>query len=318
MNTRTARTIVSPLGDPDAVARARADHPGLAPIIDDLEQVITPPFDAADHQAITTQRTVKRTRLVEMTGGAIVAVLAITQLVKETDDWIRGLGVATASIAAITAIAAGRGRGQSLEDWLDNRRIAEELRSLYFLALTSNDIRSNPNRRRLMRAQVQQILKPERALPDFEPDVDADPNLDRLDAETWQLYREARLDDQISWLRGKSETVKARTGMLGGLQTGLIVTASICAALTVLLGADAWWLAVPVAASAGLVSFLAAIDSVVASERLAQHYERTVARLELIDHSLDETGSRGDVEEVETVLMAEHREWRRIAEGNQQ
>ena len=104
----------------------------------------------------------------------------------------------------------------------------------------------------------------------------------------------------------------------GPEQTGLIVTASVCAALTVLLGEDAGWLAVPVAASAGLVSFLAAVDSVVASERLAQHYERTVARLELIDRSLDETGSRGDVEEVETVLMAEHRAWRRIAEGNQQ
>ena len=270
MNTEIARALVSPLGNPDAVDKARADHPGLAPIIDDLEQVITPPFDAADRQAIHTQRTVKRTRLVEMTGGAIVAVLAITQLIADTDAWIRGLGVAAASIAAITAIAAGRGRGQSLEDWLDNRRNAEELRSLYFLALTSNDLRRSPNRRRLVRAKVQQILKPERALPDFEPDVNADPDLDRLDTEAWQLYREARLDDQISWMRGKSATVKARTEMLGGLQTGLIVTASICAAFTVLLGADAQWLAVPIAASAGLVSFLAAVDGVVASERLAQ------------------------------------------------
>ncbi len=317
MRTRAERELVSPLGDPSAVARAGAEYPSLAPVIDDLEQVITPPFDHADHQAIVIQRTVKRTRLVEMTGGAIVAVLAITQLVADTDGWVRALGVAAAVIAAVTALAAGRGRGQRLDDWLDQRRIAEELRSLYFLALTSNELLDDPNRKRLVRVQVQQILKPERALPDFEPDVDADPDLDALVPDAWRLYREARLDDQISWMRGKTETVKARTGVLGGVQTGLIVIASICAALTVLWGTDAQWLAVPVAASAGLVSFLAAVDSVVASERLAQHYERTVSRLELIERSLDDTGSRGDVQEIETVLMAEHREWRRIAEGNQ-
>ncbi len=312
--------VVSPLGDSAARARARADHPTLAPIIDDLEQVITPPFHAADRLAIVTQRAVKRTRLVEMAGAAAVAVLAITQIALRGDEWpgwIQALGIAAAVIAAITALAAGRGRSQNLEDWLDQRRIAEDLRSLYFLALTSTELADHPNRKRLVRAQVQQVLKPKRNLPDFEPDVDIDPKMDRLGNAAWQLYREARLDDQLAWLRRKSETVKARTDLLGGVQTGLIVTASICAAITV-ARPGWWWFAIPVAASGGLVSFLAAVDSVVASERLAQHYGRTVARLELIERSLDDTGSRGDVEEVELVLTAEHREWRRIAEGNQQ
>lgn len=307
----------SPLGSAADVDRARSAHPGLAPVIDDLERVVTPHFDTMDRKAVATQRTVKRTRLIEMTGGVVVAVLAIVQLTLDGQPgWVQGLGVAAAVIAVITALASGMGRGRGVGEWLAERQRAEELRSLYFRVLTSTDLRRDPNRRRHIRAEVSNILDPDHELEGADAQVAATPDPTPLEDDAWQLYREARLHDQIAWMRGKAGSVSKRTESLGNLQTGLIVVASVCSALTAVGGPT--WLAIPVAASATVITFIAAVDSVVASQRLARHYQRNLERLELIDRSLDADGARGDVEEIETVLMAEQRAWGRITEGNQQ
>lgn len=309
--------LTSPLGDAASVDAAKRDHPGLAPVIDDLERVVTPPFDEMDRKAVATQRSVKRTRLIEMAGGATVAVLAIVQLSLDgRPEVIQGLGVAAAVIAVITAMASGIGRGRSVGAWIGDRQRAEELRSLYFRVLTSTQLRQDPNRKRVVRAEVNQILDPEHELESSDPTVAARPDVHPLDDDAWELYREARLRDQIGWMRAKADTVSARTNRLGSLQTALIVVASVCSALTAVGGSTL--LAIPVAASATVITFIAAVDSVVASQRLAQHYQRTLARLELIDRSLDGDGSLGDVDEIETVLLAEQRAWQRITEGNQQ
>lgn len=310
----------SPLGDAAAVERTRAAYPALGEHIDDLESIITPEFDRADRAAIDTQARLKQNRLIEMAGGALVAVFALVRLgVGDRAQWAGG---AAAIVAGATGVIAIAGRRHGLDQWLDSRRIAEELRSLYFRWLTSIGDTDRTQRRRQLRAEVNRIIS-------VEP-IRIGAELTGLDAsntaaepigdQAWRLYRDARLRDQLEWMRGKSESVRTRTQALQTAQVVMMGGAAVCGLLSsYVTGDEGRLLAVPVAASAAVIGFLATVDTVTVSDQLAQHYQRTVRRLDVIDRALaDERGSLDDVEEIEAVLMAEHRTWHRLTEGNQQ
>lgn len=309
---------VSPLGDADAVAATTRRFPDLADDIADLEAIVTPEFDRADRAAIANQAGLKRNRLIELTGGVITAILAIIRL--GLGDDARWAGAAAATVAAATGVVALAGRNHGLDQWLDHRRVAEELRSLYFRWLVSDAEADATERRARLRAEVNRIIavEPIRVGPDLTGD-DVRTGGSRLDDATWQLYREARLRDQLAWMRSRSDRVAVRSNRLRSGQIVLMGGAAVCGLLSGYVGGRTGvLLAVPIAATATMVAFLAAIDALTASEQVAQHYERTVRRLEVIDRSLDDsTGSLDDVEEIENVLMAEHRTWHRITEGNQ-
>lgn len=338
----------SPLGDRAAVERATADFPDIAARIEDLEAVVTPEFDRADRAAIDTQVRLKHHRLTEIGGGVLVAVFALLRLALGDDA--RWAGGAAAVVAAGTGVVAVVGRRHGLEQWLDNRRIAEELRSLYFRWIVSvpeeatrpappadgdeggddrddGDVTAGydaqrPDRRRL-RAEVNRIIsvEPVRVGHELTGRVIDDEQARRpIVGQAWQLYLTARLRDQVAWMRTKSNSVQTRTHALQWGQVAMMTAAAVCGlASGYVTGSGGRILAVPVAATAVIVSFLATVDSITASDQLAQHYERTVRRLAVIERAIgDELGSLDDVEAIESVLLAEHRTWHRITEGNQQ
>lgn len=320
--------LTSPLGPPAEIERIRGLGEPLESIVEDLERIITPEFHRADAEAIDSQRMIKRTRLAEICGGAIIATLAIIGLARDEWQW----GALAGLIAGLTAVASAQRRSHELESWLDQRRIAEELRSLYFRMLTSPDASSDDGteRRRHIRVEVDSIVAPEYLLAAEDAATGPRDRGQRIDPATWGVYRTRRLEDQIEWMRGKSRTVERRSTWFGRAQT-LLLAASAIAGLCIAVieasgdggGADSngltTWLGVLVAASAGLVSLAAAADTVVASERLSEHYDRTVRRLEAIQRSLDDhEGWTADVEHAEAVLLAEHRVWHRITKENNQ
>lgn len=330
MTSPTDPDMNSPLGSAAEVERVRSLNGSIGAVIDDLERVVTPEFHRADQKAISSQRMIKRTRLSEMCGGALVATLAIIGLAREEWQW----GAMAGLIAGLTAVVSAQRRASQLEHWLDQRRVAEELRSLYFRVLTAAaTIIDSADRRRWLGKQVDAVVAPEWILAASDA---ANAPLDRgtpVDPTAWKVYRVQRLEAQINWMKGKSRTVTSRSKLFGHIQTALLAAAAIAGLIIGLVesastdvsqsGASTndltTWLGVIVAASAGLVSLAAAADTVVASERLAEHYDRTVHRLESIERSLDDdAGWTADIDHTEAVLLAEHRVWQRITQGNNQ
>lgn len=310
----------SPLGGVDDVANAKAQYPALAERIDDLERIVTPEFDRTDRKAIETQSRLKRARLIEIAGGALVALFALVRL--GFGDDAQWAGVVAAVIAAGTGVIAVAGRQHGLESWLDNRRVAEELRSLYFSSLIDTDDREPAAFRKRLRTRVSNTISVEatRMGPERDDTETSPASTDTVDEQAWALYRTARLRGQIDWMQRKTASVEGRTKALQSAQVVMMAGAAVCGLLSGYIdGTAGQALAVPVAATAVIVGFLATVDAITASDRLAQHYERTARRLTTIDNQLqDETGSLDDVEQIESVLMAEHRAWHRITEGNQQ
>ena len=319
--TSPTRPEVSPLGDHAAVSTVKQRYPTLAEHIDDVEAIVTPEFDRADRAAIDTQARIKQNRLIEMGGGLLVVVFALIRLgVGDRAQWAAAVA---AIIAAGTGVVSVAGRRHGLEQWLDNRRIAEELRSLYFRWLVSGAELPVQERRRKLRSEVTRIIAVEsvRIGPELTGDETASGDEDiPLHDDVWHLYREARLHDQLDWLRNRASRVSSRSRSLQNTQVLLMTAAAVCGLLSGYIdGDDGRLLAVPVAATAAIVGFLATVDALTASDRLAQHYERTVRRLDVIDRSLaNSPATLADVELVEAVLLSEHRTWHRITEGNQQ
>jgi hypothetical protein len=316
--TTTDAELKSPLGGPAERAAIAAAHPALEDVIFDLERTITPEFHAADQDAITTQQAIKRNRLAEICGSALVATLAIIGLARD-GEW--AWGASAGVLAGLTAAFALHGRRQDLDRWLDRRRIAEELRSLYFTTLVSAADRDSIERRKMLRTATDDIIAPEFVRARDEP---ARPGVaeDRtVGGAVWQVYRSERLRSQIDWMESKSRTVADRSRRLAWVQIGLLASAAIAgfAIATVEISDADWtgdlvtWLGVVVAASAGLVSLAASADGVVAGERLADNYVQTVARLRNVERDLDgDAGRTSDVAEIEWLLLGEHRSWRRI------
>ncbi len=309
----------SPLGGPAERAAIVAAHPALEDVICDLERTITPEFHAADQDAVQTQQAIKSNRLAEICGSALVATLAIIGLARD-GEW--AWGASAGVLAGLTAAFALHGRRQDLDRWLDRRRIAEELRSLYFTTLVSAADLDSMERRKMLRTATDDIIAPEfvRARDEpARPDVAEDRT---VGGAVWQVYRSERLRSQIDWMESKSRTVADRSRRLAWVQIGLLASAAIAgfAIATVEISSEAeWtgdlvtWLGVVVAASAGLVSLAASADGVVAGERLSDNYVQTVARLRNVERDLDaDAGRTSDVAEIEWLLLGEHRSWRRI------
>ncbi len=308
----------SPLGSPAERAQVLLKYPELREVIADLERTVTPAFHDADRDAIRTQQTIKRNRLAEICGSALVATLAIIGLAQDQWWWGASAGV----LAGLTATFAYHGRNQDLNRWLNRRRIAEELRSLYFTSLTSSTNLDSLERRRVLRAAIDDIISPEfvRAREDRgRPEVPED---QPVSGAAWQVYLTSRLASQIKWMEKTSKRVGDRSRQLGWVQVGLLATAAVAGFAIAAFGiADdtdgtrgiVTWLGVVVAASAGLVSLAASADGVVAGERLAENYVETVKRLRNVKRDLDdEAGHTSDVAEVEWLLLGEHRSWQRI------
>ena len=309
----------SPLGSPAERARFVADYPELRDVIADLERTVTPAFHDADHEAIQTQQMIKRNRLAEILGSALVATLAIIGLARE-NEW--AWGASAGVLAGLTAAFALHGRRQDLDRWLDRRRVAEELRSLYFTTLTREPDHDSVERRRALRVETDAIIAPTFVRARDEPARPDVPDDRPISGAAWQLYQTARLQAQIDWMEAKSQTVALRSQRLAWLQIGLLAAAAIAGFAIALLeiaeerrwtGDLATWLGVVVAASAGLVSLAASADGVVAGERLADNYLHTVKRLRNVQRDLEaDMGRESDVAEIEWLLLGEHQSWRRI------
>jgi hypothetical protein len=310
--------LSSPLGSSAEQAQILLKYPELREVITDLERTVTPAFHDADRDAIRTQQTIKRNRLAEICGSALVATLAIIGLAQDQWWWGASAGV----LAGLTAAFAYHGRHQDLNKWLDRRRVAEELRSLYFTSLTSSVDLDSIERRRGLRAAIDDIISPEfmRAregrgrptVPDDQP----------VRGAAWEVYITSRLASQITWMDKTSKRVGDRSRQLGWIQVGLLAAAAVAGFAIAAFGfaGDSdrtsdivTWLGVVVAASAGLVSLAASADGVVAGERLAENYIETVKRLRNVRRDLDDqAGHTSDIAEVEWLLLGEHRSWQRI------
>ena len=308
-----ASVSVSPLGSAADVARVRETSPSLGPVIDDLEDLVAPEFVEADAAAVVARQTMSRHRMVDLAGGSLVTALGLGRL--GFGDGAQWCSAAAGLVAATVSASAMSQRGSQLDKWLDHRRVAEELRSLYFRHLVESATMDGAARRRaigddvgvLVGSTKQRHSERRKAVANGTPTVSD---------EAWRVYSERRLRDQIEWMTAKSHAVESRTRVFGRAQIALMVMAAVFGFASSLV-ADPLGraLAIPVAAMAGLVAVVAAIDAVVANERLSTHYQRTAKRLQLIERSIGDTPvSGGDISEIESILMAEHRAWQVIAQ----
>jgi hypothetical protein len=282
-------------------------------LITDLEDIITPEFAIADAAAVTARSRLSHTRLIDLIGGAIVTVLGLVRL--GMGDDARWASIGAAVVAGFVSVSAISTRRSQLDHWLDNRRTAEELRSLYFRHLVTSETVPREQRRRSIGIEVLRLTAGDDA-ETAKAEVSDGPPAQPLSADAWSIYVERRLRDQIDWMTSKVRAVDARTRALNTMQTILMAVAALCGAISAVVADPLGQaLAVPIATTAGLVATLAAIDSVVASERLSTHYQRSIRRLQIIERSLvGATGTTHDVSEIEAVLMSEHRAWHRIAQ----
>jgi hypothetical protein len=303
----------SPLGSADHVARIRGASPSLVPVIDDLEDLVTPEFAGADAAAVAARQMMSRHRMIDLAGGAVVTAFGLGRL--GFGDGAQWCSAAAGLVAAAISASAMSQRGSQLDRWLDHRRLAEELRSLYFRHLVESAAMDDAPRRRAIRDDVGALIGGSEARSRTRAEADA-AVAPTVSAEAWRVYAERRLRDQIEWMTAKSRSVEARTRVFGRAQMALMVMAALFGFASALV-ADPLGraLAIPVAAMAGLVAVVAAVDAVVANERLSTHYQRTAKRLQLIERSIGDTpASGGDISEIESILMAEHRAWQVIAQ----
>ena len=232
--------LESPLGSASDRAQVLADHPELSEVIADLERMITPKFHEADSEAAKAQRTIKRNQLFEISGSALVATLAIIGLARQ-DEW--AWGAAAGVLAGLTAAFAVHGQRQDLTDWLDNRRIAEELRSLYFTTLTGSAELDSSDRRRALRSAIDRIIAPESERVREEIPRPASSDDRSVTGAAWEVYLSARLQSQMKWMDGKRKMLADRSRRFAwrlqvaaaifvvGLSVGLIRASSLIAFL---------------------------------------------------------------------------------------
>lgn len=304
---------VSPLGSAADVARIRETSPSLVKVIDDLEELVAPAFAEADAAAVVARQQMSRHRMIDLAGGAVVTALGLGRLA--FGDGAQWCSAAAGLVAAAVSASAISQRGSQLDKWLDHRRLAEELRSLYFRHLVDSASMDDPVRRRAIGDDVGALIGGSEPRRGARADGTGD-GTPAVSAEAWRVYAERRLRDQIEWMTAKSRSVESRTRVFGRAQIGLMVMAAVFGFASSLVADPAGRaFAIPVAAMAGLVAVVAALDSVVANERLSTHYQRTAKRLELIERSIGQTPvSGGDISEIESILMAEHRAWQVIAQ----
>ena len=133
---RPSAVSVSPLGSAADVARVRETSPSLVAVIDDLEDLVALEFVEADAAAVVARQTMSRHRMIDLAGGALVTALGLSRL--GFGDGAQWCSAAAGLVAATVSASAMSQRGSQLDTWLDHRRVAEELRSLYFRHLVES------------------------------------------------------------------------------------------------------------------------------------------------------------------------------------
>lgn len=312
----------SPLGSADEVAAIREQHPDLAPLIGDLEAIIGPDFTRSGDKAQAAQDKVKRSRSVALIGTAIAAVASVLQVIPS--DWVQipaKFAVLIAGVVAAGAVATRRER--HFKDWTKNRRVAEELRSLYFRELAVADVAADPEaRRHALDTKLVAVL--DGATVDVAAALVA-PSGPALPEDRVALYNRHRLTDQIDWMTGKAEANRKAASRLDGAQSALVLAIPLLSAIGLLSGLSEGdesqipEAAVATAIVSGAATAIGAASTSLGHDRLAAHYERTVADLERHRRRWRlGTPNEGLVEQIEHTLMREHRTWHQLTEDIEQ
>ncbi|MEM7140408.1 MAG: DUF4231 domain-containing protein [Actinomycetota bacterium] len=313
--TKAAR---SPLGGDAVVEAARRDHPELTPILDDLEAMVSPEYDRADAKAVEAQGRVDRSRRIALIGTAVAALASVLQIVPE--PWIQRTGQIAVLVAGIVAAAAVTTRNQRhFDEWTESRRVAEEMRSLYFRELALADMDADAEHRRLALAQEISEVVDGGSVEAARVTVDAKgPEL--VDARA-KLYGDLRLTGQINWMTGKAKKLRASAGRLEGAQNALVIALPLLSGIGILFdlsGSSSTELpqaAFMTALVSGAATAVGAASSALGHDRLAAHYERTAADLQRY-RRVWKAGSatHGLVAAIEQTLMREHRAWHELTE----
>ncbi|MDW3220483.1 MAG: SLATT domain-containing protein [Acidimicrobiales bacterium] len=308
----------SPLGSADHVAAIRTDHPDLAALIDDLEAVVAPAYEDADAKAVAAQSKLDRSRRLALIGTAVAALASVLQVVPNHGFRI-GAQIAVILAGAVSAAAINARRERVFRRWTEQRRIAEELRSLYFRELAAADVDAPSGERRLsLTARIDVVSAG--GTTDVARPVNVAPGTE-LGEDRAALYGRLRLSGQIDWMRDKAEGLRTWADRLDGVQTGLTVAIPLLGGIGLLAefnegaAVDVPQAAIASAVVAGAATAIGAASASLGHERLAAHYERTVADLERYRRVwASGMSTDGLVEAVEQSLMREHRSWHQLTE----
>ena len=307
----------SPLGSADQVARVRDEHPTLAPLIDELQEMVGPEYDRANERAIAAQAKLDRSRRIAMVGTAVAALASVLHVVPN-ENFRLAASVLVVVSGAVAAAAFARGRERTFREWTEQRRIAEEMRSLYFRRLALDDPGGEATERRLALAEqitaitfggTSDVSRPATVAP-------GDPLADERAA----VYGTFRLNGQIEWMRNKAAGLRVWAARLDGAQTGLTIAIPLLGVVGIISEQTAdGAVEVPAAAIAsaivsGAAAAIGAASASLGHDRLAAHYERTVADLERYRRVWLGSRTDGLVEAIEQTLMREHRAWHELTE----
>jgi len=127
------RPPVAPLVPDDA----RAANVALREELDALDQILMPAFEAQERTAMVEQNRHRRLHLLVLFGGLLATVFSAAQASFTGVTW---LGIVVAGVAATSAaLSALMSRDCAMGEYVEARRRAEQLRSVYFRFLTSTE-----------------------------------------------------------------------------------------------------------------------------------------------------------------------------------
>jgi hypothetical protein len=115
-------------------AAAQADYPELASDFRVLEEQLMPQFRRLDDEALKRQNDFRRSKVILIFGGAVVAVIGAVQAAFPAERW--PALVETAVAVCLAAVAFRQNGLKSRERYSAARLRAEVLRSEYFLFLS--------------------------------------------------------------------------------------------------------------------------------------------------------------------------------------
>jgi hypothetical protein len=149
-----ATLLVDESDEPVDLTRACDEFPALADALTELQHVVVPLYRECDAQALLEQNRHRRQQVLLIGGGLLTTTFGLIQAVLIGEVWP---GIVVTSFAAATAAVASVGRqSAALDGYLTNRLRAEQLRSAYFLYL-STEADHHPGRHGELREQVTAI-----------------------------------------------------------------------------------------------------------------------------------------------------------------
>ncbi|MEO8561677.1 MAG: DUF4231 domain-containing protein [bacterium] len=340
--TATMPVVSDDMHDSGEDLSGLARWPSLHKAVMQLDDLLTPTFDALDASAIAHQRRYRWVIFVTAFGGSLAVLASLAQLTLERLSYDAEWAATTEVVAiVVTVVAIGFGYYFGwLKHWLHDRFRAEQLRLLKFSSLLDPRMWGSATRQTAWQADVLNARDRIVALTEDDLKIQSErgsiPRLpthddccdlasDAFDA-LLVFYRRKRIINQRDYFgdacaRGVSFLDEPKLLPIFFVASVLMVAAHVVVAHFIAGESAAKVSTIFSAASAGLPVTWAGIRTYRSAREFSRNLARSAARREMLDEvarRLDEdarsdpTALLGELQICELVLDSDQREWLRL------